>query len=372
MILSTYLMRAYIMRFLALLVGLVFFLQALDLLGQATEVLKGGGPPVLSLLRYVGLRLPTLVETVAPLAGLLGALTALIGMAKNSEILAMRASGRSVFSLIGGLVGVGCVLSVLLFLFSNFVVTKTNAVLAEWKAADYRPDGQVKNEEASWLMEGDTFVRVGHVMRDGTVLNDVRLFRKEKDGGIRDIISVRLAIWEDGRWSTFEVKRVGGDADGGSVKGETAAGDMDTVEDITPIWRTEMKPENFLRYASAPNALSIESLRQYAGPESVGSRPGYFYDTWLHQKIAGPIMLAIMPLLGAIAAFAHHRQGAAVLTIIYGVSLGFLFVVIDNILLAMGQFGSLPPLLAAWLPLAFFTTVGIWIVFRFEHSGART
>src|SRR5690349_21365361 len=116
MILSTYLMRAYVMRFLALLLGLVFFLQALDLLGQATEVLKGGGPPIVSLLRYVMLRLPTIIETVAPLAGLLGALTALIGMAKNSEILAMRASGRSVFSLIGGLVIVGCILSVILFL----------------------------------------------------------------------------------------------------------------------------------------------------------------------------------------------------------------------------------------------------------------
>src|SRR3954462_4661704 len=89
MILSTYLMRSYVMRFLLLMVGLVFFLQALDLLAQATDVLKGGGPPMLSLLRYVALRLPALIETVAPLAGLLGALTALIGMAKNSEILAM-------------------------------------------------------------------------------------------------------------------------------------------------------------------------------------------------------------------------------------------------------------------------------------------
>ena len=78
-----------------------------------------------------------------------------------------------------------------------------------------------------------------------------------------------------------------------------------------------------------------------------------------------------MPLLGAMAAFSHHRQGTAVLTLIWGVSLGFLFVVIDNVLLAMGQFGSLPPFLAAWLPLIFFTTVGIWIVFRFEHTGAN-
>ena len=67
------------MRFAALLFGLVFFLQTLDLMSQATEVLKGGGPPITSLLRYVALRLPTLIETVAQLAGLLGALTAHAG-----------------------------------------------------------------------------------------------------------------------------------------------------------------------------------------------------------------------------------------------------------------------------------------------------
>ena len=154
MILTTYLMRAYITRFLLLMVGLVFFLQTLDLLGQATEVLKGGGPPMWSLLRYIALRLPALIETVAPLAGLLGALTALVGMAKNSEILAMRAAGRSVFSLVSGLVAVGALLSVLLFLFSNFVVTHTNAILEQWKAADYRPDGQVARTKRAHMADG--------------------------------------------------------------------------------------------------------------------------------------------------------------------------------------------------------------------------
>jgi lipopolysaccharide export system permease protein len=325
-----------------------------------------------SLIRYVVLRLPAIIETVAPLAGLLGALTALIAMAKNSEILAMRAAGRSVFSLVSGLVAVGVVLSLMLFLFSNFVVTHTNAILAQWKAAGYRPDGQVLNEEPTWLMEGTTIIRVGHVLRDGAVLNDVSLFRPGANSGIGDIVTIRLAIWEDGHWSTFEVKRVVGDAAGGSASGENAVAPPDALNDITPVWHTDMRPQNFIISANQPNALSIEALREYGGPEAVGTRPAYFYNTWFQQKFAGPIMLAVMPLLGAIAAFAHHRQGAAVLTIIYGVSLGFLFVVIDNILLAMGQFGSLPPLLSAWLPLALFTVVGLWIVFRFEHSGART
>jgi lipopolysaccharide export system permease protein len=398
MILSRYLMRAYVTRFIALLVGLVFFLQTLDLMGQATEVLKGGGPPMASLLRYVFLRLPAITETVAPLAGLLGALTALVAMARNSEILAMRAAGRSVMSLIGGLVLVGAVLSVMLFVFSNYVVTHSNAALEEWKAADYRPDGQVRDEDASWIMDDSTMIEIGHVMRDGGVLNDLRLFREDPSGAIRDIITIRLAVWEDDHWQTFEVKRIGDDSSqdtsaqaaapsantpsvnaspgtgaAGDTAGNASASEASTagLEDITPIWHTNLRPEHFLRYANHPNALSIKALSEYIGPDAVGSRPGYFYDTWLHQKIAGPIILAIMPLLGAIAAFSHHRQGSAVLTLIWGVALGFLFVVIDNVLLAMGQFGSLPPILAAWLPLVFFTTVGIWIVFRFEHTGAN-
>jgi lipopolysaccharide export system permease protein len=365
MILSRYLMRSYVLRFIALLLGLVFFLQTLDLLGQATEVLKGGGPPMMSLLRYVLLRAPSLVETVAPLAGLLGALTALVTMARNSEILAMRAAGRSVFSLIGGLVLVGCVLAILLFLFSNFVVTRTSTILGEWKAADYHPDGEVIDEAPSWLMEGNTVIRVGHVMRDGTVLNDVRLYHQTSREDIAELVSMRLAIWEDQHWSTFEVQQVAGDG------ADPAAAPPSPLSTFTPVWHTDLRPENFELNASHPADLSLKQLRAYSSPRAVGTRPHYFYATWLQQKFAGPIMLAIMPLLGAIAAFSHHRQGAAVLTIIWGVTLGFLFVVVDNVLLAMGQFGSLPPSLAAWLPLAFFTTVGIWIVFRFEQAGAR-
>ena len=401
MILTRYLMWAYLVRFAALLVGLVLFLQALDLMAQANEVLKGGGSPIPSLLRYVSLRLPTLVETVAPLAGLLGALTALITMARNSEILAMRAAGRSVLSLIGGLVVVGAVLSVCLFLFSNYVVARTTAILAEWKAADYRLHGQMSNEESSWIMDRGTIIRVAHVLRDGTVLNDLRLFRQTAEGQVDDVVSIRLAVWEGGQWSTFEVSRASGDAapqptdapsdlaaplmmevnQDVSAEGVEANPDPDHIAlfteqpalaDVTPIWHTDLKPEHFLRYANHPTALSIDALTEYIGPEAVGSRPVYYYDTWLHQKIAGPIVLVIMPLLGAIAAFSHHRQGAAIMTLVWGVSLGFLFVVIDNLLLAMGQFGSLPPLLAAWLPLIFFTTVGLWIVFRFEHTSART
>lgn len=355
MILSRYLMKAFLVRFTALLVGLVLFLQTLDLLAVANEIMAGGGAPIESLGRYVMLRMPSLVETVAPLAGLLGALTALVVMAMNSEILAMRAAGRSVLGLMGGLVGVGLALSILLFAFSEFVVVRANAELEDWRGSGYGAGTEEVTDENSWVMEGNTIIRVGHVMRGGTILHDVRLFKQRDSSNVTDIINIRLAIWENDKWTTVEMRRVGG-----------AEGDNEPL-----VWDTHLKPEHFVRFANHPNELSLNALQQYIGNVAIGSRPIYFYDTWLQQKIAGPIVLALMPLLAGIAAFAHHRQGGSVMTIVWGISIGFTFIIVDNILIAMGQFGSLPPLMAAWLPLALFGTIGVWIIFNFEHTGVR-
>ena len=354
-------MRAFLARFVGLLLGLVLFLQTLDLLAQANEVLAGGGAPLDSLLRYVMLRVPSLVETVAPLAGLLGALTALVTLAKNSEVLAMRAAGRSVLSLVGGLVAVGSALSILLFVFSETVVVRTNGMLEDWRDAGFKPDGQMADGENSWLMEDNVFVRVGHVQRGGTELMNVRLLQRGGEEEITDIIDIDRAVWDVDHWALTGARHVGGTnlAPNG-------------VAATPPGWVTQLRPEHFMRFASHPNELSLNALQEYVGNVAIGSRPQYFYDTWLHQKIAGPIVLALMPLLAAIAAFAHHRQGSAVMTIVWGISLGFLFIIIDNMILAMGQFGSLPPFIAAWLPLILFLTLGLWIVFSFEHTGART
>ena len=354
MIMSRYLMRSFVGYFVALLGGLVVFLQTLDLLATSNEILAGGGPPISSLMRYVSLRAPSLIETLAPLAGLLGALMALMGMARNSEILAMRAAGRSVFSLVGGLVAIGIGLSAVLFLFSEFVVVPANSGLQEWRNAGFKADGQIKEDDNSWLVEGNTIIRVGHVAREGQVLNDIHLFRQGTHADVTEIVTVRLAVWENDHWTMFDVARVGG------------------ADTTAPTWDTHLRPEHFIHEQAHPNQLSLNALQEYVGKVSVGSRPTYFYETWLQQKIAGPIVLALMPLLAAIAAFSHHRQGSPALTIVWGITFGFMFIIIDNILLAMGQFGSLPPSFAAWLPLAMFATGGVWLVFNLEHTGART
>ena len=356
MILSWYVTRSYLLRFFALLCGLVLFLQMLDLLATADAVLDGGGEPFGVLAKYIFLRLPSIIETVAPLAGLLGALTALVVLARNSEIVAMRAAGRSVLSLVGGLVGTGFLLALALFFFSNSVVVRFNAQLEDWKSAGYTPKDQVLYDDETWLIEGSNIIRIGQVLRKGTILNGIRVFRETDTAIYGEVINIRLAIWESGSWKVFEAERIKGSQ-------------LNMLVPSAPIsWDTNLQPKDFNKLANPPSQLTLDELEHYVNEFALGTRPDYYYNTWLQRKISGPMVLALMPLLAAVAAFAHHREGSAVMVVLYGITLGFIFIITDNLMLALGQFGALPSFLAAWLPLALFVTIGLWIVLKLEDS----
>ena len=185
------------------------------------------------------------------------------------------------------------------------------------------------------------------------MLNDIRLFNQTETYAIDDIVNIRLAIWESDSWNLFGVKKVGG---------------ANTNTEYPISWDTSLVPEDFNKLANPPSELTFDELEHYVREVALGTRPTYYYDTWLQQKLAGPVVLALMPLLAAIAAFAQQRQGSAVIVVVYGITLGFFFIVTDNLLLAMGQFGALPPFIAAWLPLLLFAIIGFWILINLENS----
>ena len=98
----------------------------------------------------------------------------------------------------------------LLFVFSDRVVVRFNAQLEDWKSAGYKPGGEIIDGSEAWVIEGETIVRVGHVLRNGAVLNDIRVFHQTEFNAVADIVNIRLAIWEDAAWNLFEFERVGG------------------------------------------------------------------------------------------------------------------------------------------------------------------
>ena len=105
---------------------------------------------------------------------------------------------------------------------------------------------------------------------------------------------------------------------------------------------------------------SIVSLRE------AGRRTSEYEASWWH-KISGPLSSALMPLLGAVAAFGLARSGQLLIRAVIGMALGFAYFVFDNAALAVGNFGGYPPLIAAWAPFVLFLLIGETVLIRTEE-----
>jgi lipopolysaccharide export system permease protein len=105
---------------------------------------------------------------------------------------------------------------------------------------------------------------------------------------------------------------------------------------------------------------SIEALK------ANGRRTSELEGKWWH-KFSGPLSAALMPLLGAIAAFGLARSGQLLIRAVIGMALGFAYFVVDNAALAMGNFGGYPPTIAAWAPFLLFLLIGETVLVQTEE-----
>ena len=91
---ALYVGRLFLVRSFSILFALVLILQTLDLLGESGKILGVAGNSDADVWRYVGVRLPQIIETFLPFSVLLGTILTMVTLNQNSEVIAMKAAGR--------------------------------------------------------------------------------------------------------------------------------------------------------------------------------------------------------------------------------------------------------------------------------------
>jgi lipopolysaccharide export system permease protein len=115
------------------------------------------------------------------------------------------------------------------------------------------------------------------------------------------------------------------------------------------------------------DGLSFGALKDAISDLSAAGRPTKDLEGSLWHKLSSPLSAALMPLLGAVAAFGIARSGKLFIRAVIGMALGFAYFVADNFALAMGNLGAYPPFLAAWAPLLLFFLIGEAVLIRTEE-----
>lgn len=356
--LDYYLARAYLMRFLILLVGVSLVLQVLDLLSNSGDIMEADGATYASISKYIGLRWPQLLSEFAPFTGLLAALLTYTSLNQHSEIVVMKASGVAPWRIVLPLVITSLGIAIVHFIFNEAVVVQSSAKLRYWQDNNYAVDlaAPQRGSTRTWVLDGANMIEVKAVTRNGPllVIDELTVYERDRNSRLTGVLKADFGVFRDQEWTLFDARHFNVDS-------------LELTTEQRLTWTTGIPPERFLALAIAPDEVSFGELFSAIVRLEEEGYPVRYLSASLHHKIASPLATLLMPLLAAIAAFGVVRSGQLFLRAAAALGFGFAFFIADNLLLAMGQFGRMPASLAAWSPLFLFLTAGLLVLVYSEE-----
>lgn len=355
---DVYLAKIFAVRYIIILAGLIATLQMLDLLAKSEEILAGENAVYADLWRYVTLRSPHLISLFSPFVALLASILTLSVLNVHSEIVIMKAAGWSAFRIIMPLMAVSLLIGSVNFVFSETVTVQARAELRNWEANAFAANIPPAPDSVydTWVTDGQNLVKAESASRNGSILllDQVTQYIRNDSKDITNIIKADFAVYRDDSWKLYGVQDF-----------NVRTLEIKLLENLD--WETTIPPERFISLAIVADQVNLPRLRRAINQLQSEGHDTTNLFTMLHQKFVSPLSTLLMPLLAGLAAFGLHRGGNLLGRILITLSMGFGFFVINNLFIALGQYGAVPPIIAAWLPFLLFGLAGVSFILLTEE-----
>ncbi len=351
--LPRYLRGLLTMRVVSVLLALGGLLQILDLLEATTEIMaRGQGMSGVG--RYISLRAPTLLLQALPLAALIGAVFAFTTLAKQHEVVAMRAAGLPFRRVVLLLLPTVLVIMAAQWLLAERVVPKSQRALTSWWAALPPPKDDTLDTDLLWFKSGGVVIGVARAHPDGRLLESVRIFRRDEKGHLLTRTTAAKAIYTDRQWTLTDA----------AITDFAAAQTAPVVPQLA--WDTALRPSDVQRISAAEPYVSGGLAAAVLSGDSSGIKTPAFYRTRVQKAFADPAMAFVMLLLATPVAVALTR-GAKGTPMLVSLTCGLLFLLVHGLCSALGEAGLITPFAAAWIAPVSFGLLGFDFLLRLDR-----
>ena len=363
-LLDVYTSRQYVQVFVLSVLsalGVFYIAQFIDL----ADKLFRGKATTMMLLRFFYYQTPQFLYYIVPIAALVGTLVTIGVMTKNSELIVMRACGRSLYRAATPLVLFALLAAVGLFGLQELVLARANqqADRLDRSIRGYPP--QEPSGVNRWIPSNsgdiyhydlfepasDRFVRFTQYHLDSAAwrLSDVTY---------ADTVESPAASSDPGlrQWSARRGWRR-------TLSLSTSGDTVKTVVAFLPYDQRTLTfeaPEYFRTELPDPVKMNFSQLRAHIAQLQATGSPTTSAIVQLQRKVAFPFATVIMALLAVPFAVTTGRRGA-----MYGIGIGIAlsigYWVIFQVFTAMGEGGVLTPTLAAWTPNVLFGAAALYM-----------
>jgi lipopolysaccharide export system permease protein len=336
-----------------------------DLIRRMTE----SGLPLSIALRVFLLRMPEFLALSFPMATLLSALIVYTRLSTDSELIALRSSGISVYRLVAPAIILSILVSALTFGFNEAIVPASKyqaSVTLEQALKQDKPKFDEKNivfQQYRDVKQPDgseqqVLDRIFYAQRfDGKKMNGLTVLDFSQDG-LNQIITANSAEWNfnDSTWDFFDgtIYIVNSN---GSYRNILKFGHQQIQLPRTPLDLATNKTDS--------TEMNIGEVQQYMElvRQSGDARRVRQLEMRIQQKISFPFVCLVFGLAGATLG-TRPRRGGRGTSFAISVLIIFSYYLLSFVADAFGRLEILTPIVAAWLPTVFGLGVGTWLLVR--------
>ncbi|MFT6169398.1 MAG: lipopolysaccharide export system permease protein [Celeribacter sp.] len=365
MILHLYFAR----KTLTALITVTGIFAALILMIEMIEQIRIFSPADLSLgtLFYLSLlRIPFTLYTIFPILMIISTLVLFLGLARSSELVITRASGRSAMRSLQAPLLVAFIVGLLVVAVLNPLVAATSREFDQLKAEYLDEQTQIfsVSDEGLWLRQGDeagqVVIRASRSNFDGSTLFGVTFLGFATNGAPEFRLEADSARLEDGVWIINNAKRWPLNAGGNP---EALSQTLDIFELPTTLTLDEIH-DTF----GTPSAVPIWEIPSFINRLDKAGFSARAYKMWFHSELALPLTLVAMMLIGAGFTMRHTRFGNTASRVVTALLLAFAFFFLRNFASILGENGEIPIVLAAWAPPAAVILAALALLLHLEDG----
>ena len=337
----------YITVTILVLLGLFSFVTFIDELGN----LDRGNYGIVQVVQFVVLSIPKILYEVFPMAALIGSIMGLSVLARDSELIVMRAAGISVQRIVFSVLKVGIILAFVAMVMGELVSPYT-----EKKAQSVRAESIQSNIKRQnfglWLRDDNTYVNVGEILPDLTLLK-VKIFEFDSNNFLRFLSTAEQGVYQGGRWLLKGLRRT-------MINDESSAAD----EVSAAYWSTAVNPEILRVFMIQPDQLSIWQLDKYIDHLRANKQKTNDYELVYWSKIITPFATAVMLILAVPFVFKNARSGGLGRSLFSGIMIGLGFFILNRAFTYFVPLFEINPLIGAVVPTLLVFLLSIFMIRR--------
>jgi len=354
-VIDRYLLKYFLLAFLAVTVSVGLTIVVINIVEELPEFIDNDVPlrDVLEYYLYFG---GWVIKSFTPMFVMLAVLFTVSLFARRQEILAMKASGLSLYRISRPFILVALLISGLHFYYNEFVYPSANKRKVEIKnfTIERKSRASMMSVRNVYRQINPTsFYTLSHFDVDRREGKDFRLFRAGH-GRADEIVTAPRIVFVGHRWSAIDgVRRTFNDTtETGFVKFDSLV-----IPDI------DDKPDDLARRMGKPEDMGIEELQRYIDLMKRTGGPYLRESVDLKIKYTFPLTSFIVVLICIPFASNPRRAGIAV-SIATGALIALIYFVAFRMLQSAGWNGKIPEEVAAWSVNAVFLLLGIILMWR--------